>query len=190
MRTNLFLGLALCLLLSGCVTLQINQKLHRDGNVDMSVTFVASKEILTGFENITVNSAIRDRYTYTVNDGNLTYAFTDIPPGTFLFELEKGKPASFFGIESYTVEKEFHFPYYRYTYTLKPASAFAGENNTQARAMLKVITMEYTVETFGTVTATSGTKIDDSTVQFTLDPTSDLAYTIEFKDFFLWNWLG
>lgn len=182
--------LALSILLSGCVTIGVEQQLYRDGTVDMSVSFSGEEKILAGFANITINPALSEHYTYAHEAGKITYSFKRIPQGTKLFQLEPGKETSFFGIEEYTITKQFSFPNYQYRYTLTPSNALPIDQSTQAKSIMSAIKVNYTVSTFGKVVSTSGTQIDKNTVQFTLDATSETPYTIEFKDFFLNNWLG
>jgi hypothetical protein len=182
--------LAVSLLLSGCVTIGVNQQLYRDGTVDMSVSFSGEEKVLAGFQNITVNPSLSDKFTFTQEPGKLTYSFQGIPSGAKLFQMEPNKETSFFGIEEYTLTKEFSFPSYRYTYTLTPSNALPIDSNPQTKAIMSAIKVDYTVNTFGKIVSTNGAKIDDDTVQFTVDATSTTPYTIEFKDFFLSNWFG
>ena len=136
----LALSLSMILLLSGCININVEQKLKRNGHYDMDLTISTSPEykmILNGLkEGFQVDDSVKGKFDYKETDTSITYSFKDINPTTdkkLFKEIEKKEgsendmfgqtqetpDSSFIDPENIDFKKEFKFPYYEYTYTLK-----------------------------------------------------------------------
>ena len=121
------------ILTGGCVNIEVNQKLMRNGHYDIALTISTSSEykmILNGIkEGFVVDESVKNKLTYSETDTSITYSFKDLDPekDTKLFkEVEKkdgetseGPDSSFLDPKNYEFTKEFKFPYYEYTYKIK-----------------------------------------------------------------------
>jgi len=168
------------LLLTGCLNVVVNQQLHRDSTVDTAITFTADPFVLKGFENLTVNPELSDRFSYAENNGSVTYSFSRISVNSSLF---KGSSGVFPG-QTYTLEKRFFFLFYYYKYTIQ----LTGESSLSQ--FKGVANLTYVVKGFGSVSQTSGKKLDSSTVEFDVSPFESSTNTVEFRDFFITNWFS
>ncbi|MCD6464216.1 TPM domain-containing protein, partial [Candidatus Woesearchaeota archaeon] len=136
-------GLTLVLLISmvlitGCININVEQKLKRNGHYDLDLTISTSPEykiLLNGIkEDLQVDDSVRDRFEYRETETSITYSFKDIDPSTHrLFKEVEKKPGednvfgqsqqtpdfSFINPENIEFKKEFKFPYYEFTYKLK-----------------------------------------------------------------------
>ena len=131
---------------SGCVSIDVEQKLKRNGSFDMDLTVstVAEYKSVLGSvrESLQVDDSIKDRFQYSETDTSITYSFYDIDPkkDTKLFkkiggdvdtleQLSEGVDYSIFDPDNVDFEKELKFPYYEYTYTLDILPESREENN-------------------------------------------------------------
>lgn len=195
------------LLISGCVQIDIYQKIKRNGHVDMSLTFKAESMILNAFKtNIEVEPSMKSKYTYEETDDSVTYKFTDIDPfKDNLFKQEdNGKTdTSMFNKDNYHFKKEFKFPYYYYTYEIEMKDTQQEESkpktdNTEGMfdtsglesAMSNMFKVGYTIEVFGKITGTNGNKMSDNKVKFNIGINENKKYYVTFRDFFISSWIG
>ena len=110
-------------LLSGCVQIDVYQKIKRSGNVDMSLTFKAESPMILNAlkQDLEIDSSIQDKYTYEETDDSVTYKFTDIDPlkdNLFKENEDSDTDTSMLNKDNYKFKKEFKFPYYYYTYEI------------------------------------------------------------------------
>lgn len=131
------------MLLSGCVSIQVDHTLKRSGRYDLALTFKTSPEYKMLLNNIkeglVVDASVKDHFEFRDTDTSITYAFTDLEPSSDarLFEpaAEAASPATpgmvgeppglaFLDPANVRYTKTFAFPYYVYTYRLRvPAPA-------------------------------------------------------------------
>ena len=138
----LAISLSLILVLSGCINFSVDQKLKRNGHYDMDLTISTSPEykmILNGLkEGFQVDESVKNKFNYKETDTSVTYSFKDINPKTdkklfkevekkdgpnegVLGQTQETPDSSFINPENTDFKKEFKFPYYEYTYSLKIA---------------------------------------------------------------------
>ncbi len=124
----------------GCVNIDVEQKLKRNGHYDMALTISTSQEykmiLSTLKEGFVVNDSVKDKFIYSETDTSITYSFKDLDPAKdkVLFkpieekdddendmfgQTSEGPDSSFLDPKNYEFTKEFKFPYYEYTYKIK-----------------------------------------------------------------------
>jgi len=178
-RLVVILTLISMLLLSGCGTININQKLYRDGTFDLSIEVKSDNEMFInmvkeGFE----ESPVIEKATLIEQEDGLRYvlekaSFNDI-------STESGDSM----FESIGIKKEFKFPYYYYTINLKNKGAEDSEYGSMG------MSFNYVIEPFGKITDTNGVYVgeDKKSVKFNLMKSKD--YYVTFKDLFISSWFG
>jgi hypothetical protein len=191
--------------LSGCVQVDVYQKIKRSGNVDMSLTFEAESPMIlnTLKQDLEIDPSIQDKYTYEETDNSVTYRFTDIDlqkDNLFAEEVDSETDTSLLDKENYDFKKEFKFPYYYYTYEIDMTKGNTEELDAQEESLFddseidslfgEMLTIGYTVEVFGTIVETNGNRMDDNKVKFNIGVNTDKEYYVTFKDFFLSSWFG
>ncbi|MBU0979706.1 MAG: hypothetical protein KJ709_02785 [Nanoarchaeota archaeon] len=167
------------LLLSGCGTININQKLYRDGTFDLSIEIKSDNEMFTnmvkeGFE----ESPVIEKATLIEQDDGFKYilekaSFEDV-------STESGDSM----FESIGIKKEFKFPYYYYTITLKNKGSDDSEYGSMG------MSFNYIIEPFGKIIDTNGVYLgeDKKAVKFNLMKSKE--YYVTFKDLFISSWFG
>lgn len=207
---HLVLAIIFCtiILLSGCITITMNQKLYRNGHFDYSITIPLNSQLksMTGEikEEMKVPEEYENNFELIETDTSLTFLFKDIDPQkmTSLFSEKSGSDRGVtpFDPSAVNFRKEFKFPYYVFTYEVKmdddkieETSNDEDRNNSnssfQMSGMDNIVTLEFIVETFGTVIQTNGEKISRNKVKFLLNDDTKVL-KIVFKDFFLVTLLG
>lgn len=194
-------------LLSGCVQIDVYQKIKRNGNVDMSLTFKAESPMILNVlkQDLEIDPSIQDKYTYEETDNSVTYKFTNIDPTKdVLFKETKDSDTdtSMLNKDNYKFNKEFKFPYYYYTYEIDMTNEDSEkiESKEDEESLFDESEMDsmfgemfkigYTVEIFGKIVETNGNKMEDNKVKFNIGMDEDKVYYIKFKDFFLSSWFG
>lgn len=135
----LLISLISLLILSGCINIDVEQKLKRNGNYDIDLVLSTSSEykmILNGFkDSVQVDDSVKNKFEYKETDTSLIYSFKDINPlvDSVLFKKVENKSnndqgdmfgqsggadVSFLSPNNVIIDKEFKFPYYTYTYKL------------------------------------------------------------------------
>ena len=194
-KINLFILLFLSLLLiNGCVHVDVNQKLKRNGNTDLTITYKAPEMILDSLkQGMNTNTEDFENIIYQETDESIKITIKNINKE---FELDLYEDDSFddilFNKENFNLEKEFRFPYYYFTYIIN----FSHEDNIQNQdfdelnqMLNNMFKFTYTIETFGEITETNGNKLNKNKVRFNIADTNE-AYVVEFRDFFLISWIG
>ena len=173
------LALISMLLLSGCGTININQKLYRDGTFDLSIEIKSDNEMFInmvkeGFE----ENPVIEKATLIEQDDGFKYvlekaSFDDV-------STENGDSM----FESIGIKKEFKFPYYYYTITLKNKGSADSEYGSMG------MSFNYIIEPFGKITDTNGVYLgeDKKAVKFNLMKSKE--YYVTFKDLFISSWFG
>lgn len=178
-KLTIALALISMLLLSGCGTININQKLYRDGTFDLSIEIKSNNEMFINMvkEGFEESPAIEKATLIEQEDG-------------FKYVLEK---ASFKDIstergdsmfESIGIKKEFKFPYYYYTISMKNKGSEDSEYGSMG------MSFNYIIEPFGKITDTNGVYVgeDKKSVKFNLMKSKE--YYVTFKDLFISSWFG
>ncbi len=189
--------LIIVILLSGCVQAEVYQKVKRNGNFDISLTIKSESPMILNIfkQESPINPSLQDKYTYEEDETSITYKFTDLDPTKDVIFAESEEFET--GIFGYNLSKEFKFPYYYYYFELDLSEEDNGVLDSQNKGLSGIEAMfdemfkiGYTVEVFGKITETNGNRMEDNKVKFNLGPSENNIYYIEFRDFFISNWLG
>ncbi|GAH52500.1 unnamed protein product [marine sediment metagenome] len=192
-------------LLSGCVQIDVHQKIKRNGNVDISLTFKAESHMILNLlkQDLEIDPSVQNKYTYEETDNSVTYKFIDIDPNKdVIFKENENSYTDNSILNKDNYKKEFKFPYYYYTYEIDMTKENIEEVKPQndEESLFDEFEMDsmfgemfkigYTVEVFGKIVETNGNKMDDNKVKFNIGTNDDKVYYVKFKDFFLSNWFG
>lgn len=198
------------LLLSGCFQIDVSQTLHRNGDLDMTLLFAGLPDMLSDsvLEALKVNPIHEPNLVIEELDSGLQYTFTgvDVSKGPLFLDSEAldDMNSAIFSIDSYVLTREFKFPFYYYTYTIDLTDADMEEldlldsdtdteNGLFDESMLGSMTdikVRYTIDVFGKITQTSGSRMSDTRVRYRPDVLGDEVFYVTFRDFFLWSWFG
>ena len=168
--------IVLLFLLTGCVTMEVEQKLYKDGTFDLTVTITSDNpemvdffsSSLTGMENATVTE-LEDGLRYEMKDLSLDREADD--NSTFA--------------ERWGIEKEFKFPHQYITFTYDNRG-IGSERTSQMPGMTPDI--DYVFEPFGKITDTNGIRIEgENKVKFNL--MKNKKYYVTFRYFCLFPFL-
>lgn len=177
------------LFLSGCVQIELYQKIKRNGNFDMSLTFKASSKFILDSlkKDFEINPLIKDKVIYEETDNSISFTFKNINPLKDNLFLETDSQSSMLDKENYKIEKKFKFPFYYFVYEINMSN---NENNNMDSMFNNFFKISYTLELFGQVVETNGEKISKKKVQFNLLSNENEVYFVKFRDFFLFTWFG
>ncbi|MDD5455953.1 MAG: hypothetical protein PHV30_02845 [Candidatus Margulisbacteria bacterium] len=178
--------------LSGCVQIEVNQKIKRTSMIDLSIMFKAkSPEILNVVkQNIQISPKIKAKFSQQETSASVTYKFRNFDPyKDELFDdkanLTPGIQSPLMNIESYQFKKEFKFPYYVLTYSINMNNVNGNNGGDLVTGGLRA---GYTIRVFGKIIETNGSRIDKHTVKFDIGLYDKKIYYVKFKDFFLITW--
>jgi len=191
------LAIVLIVLISGCVEVNIDHKIERSGNSDIVLTFYGSPMVLDTIKDDLLSEGIPSDVYY--QEGTNSFSIIKNEIRTDEVFNTKGFDSKF--------KKEFKFPYYYYTYSITAKKVEKEEMDSKKsgkgvaydlgynvgyESAKNSIEVDYRVEVFGEITKTNGLKMSQNKVKFELDvfPEKDKTYYVEFKDFFLWSWIG
>lgn len=153
----LLVSLSFVLLVSGCVSIDVDQKLKRNGNYDISLSFSTAtgyEMILKGLkEGIHVDESVKDKFEFKETDSSIIYSFINVDPRIDKKLFKKVENAtedsedldmiqdmnvdlSFLDPENVELNRELNFPYYEYTYTFKmiPESTESEEDGVLSKS--------------------------------------------------------
>lgn len=141
-KAVIIFAVILSLLVSGCINIEVYQKLKRNGNYDLDLTISTSAEykmILNSFKQAyQVEDSVKDKFEYSETDTSITYSFKDLNPKTdvklfkdveqdassqSMFGGTSDAPdSSLFDPESFEYSRQLKFPYYEYSFqvTMNP----------------------------------------------------------------------
>lgn len=177
---------------SGCVGIDLNQKIFRDETSDINLRFTAETPLILNAlkDEVTKNLSSESDWVYSEDEKGFTLALKNTDIKT-LKSSTMGK-----GIFSQAeLKKEFKFPYYYFTYSfIETANQVEEQKSTEpydSEEFKKLVSINYNLEVFGDVVETNGLKTGENTVRFKLElePNKDKKYYVTFKDFFLRTWL-
>lgn len=186
------------ILTSGCIDVDIHQKIKWGGSSDMTITIKSENSLfLDAIKKRVIVEGAGSKFSdcvYTEDKNSFSYFCKN-----FVFVDQKENPKSPF--KNIQLQKEFNFPYYYYTYSITWAGVSTDELiNEQDTELSKSITKQiietaefnYYVEVFGEIVDTNGQKTGTNEVMFSsnLFLPEEKKYTILFKDFFLLSGLG
>lgn len=146
---------SLFLILSGCVSMSVEQRLHRDGTYDLNFTIQTDESfamMLQGMkQNLIVEDAVKDRFRFHETPTSISYIFRNIDPqrDSELFidadDIEEvalegddftmqadNADVSFLNPSNVELTREFRFPYYVFTYTLNFNGTIVGDDTTDS----------------------------------------------------------
>ena len=175
-------------LLSGCVQLDIYQKVKRNGYSDISITVKSEyPKILDSLKaGLEVDPSMQDKYIYEEIDDGVRYNFSDV--NTQKDTLFKGGETSDLPLNISNTKKEFKFPYYYYTVEITIPGEQSDDVTDGSGNGDSVI--GYTVEFFGEMVETNGHPMDDNKVKFNIVTDENKIHYVKFRDFILTNWFS
>lgn len=183
-KTLLLLIILSALLLCSCGTINLYQKLYRDGSFDLSFEVKSSSpEFLNLMKSsLEKNNNLKAKLIEEENGFKYVFDktnFRDLPTGNQLSSLE-----------SMGFKKEFKFPYYYYTLTLKNKGFDSSDADTGMSASSLGMGLNYIIEPFGKITDTNGYLLgeDKQAVKFNLMITKE--YYLTFRDNFISAYFG
>ena len=178
-RIVIFWLLLIALFLVGCGTININQKIYRDWSFDISIEVNSDNQaflnlVKDGFE----DNPITEKATIVEQESGFKYVLEKAT----IEDISTEEGNSLF--ESIGIKKEFKFPFYYYTLSLKNKGSESEEFGSFG------MSFNYMIEPFGKITDSNGVYVgeDKRVVKFNLLKTKD--YYLTFRDFFLSSWIG
>jgi hypothetical protein len=181
---------------SGCVSVDVNQKIYRDESIDISIKFSAESSYVMSMlkednmmdmlkQEITKYGDSESEWTYTENFDSFTFSSEHLDLSNKLDDT-----ATKHSILKPEITKEFKFPYYYYTYSFVKKD-LVSDDLLALYNFNELIYIDYNVEVFGKIVDTNGLKINENEVLFKMSTDSnqnEINY-ITFKDIFLRTWL-
>lgn len=189
----LIFTLILLTLFTGCIGMDINQKIYRDQTTDVSIRFSADSQAILNMGKNELTKNISSDWVYSEDEKSFTFSKKRV-------DLKTLKSSSFGAARSpfSTAEfkEELKFPYYYYTYTFiepaEPSKRKSTSINEYGEEFKNAVSLNYNLEVFGDIVETNGLKTGDNSVRFKLElePDKDKKHYVVFKDFFLRTWLN
>lgn len=185
--------------LSGCVSIDMNQKIYRDGSIDFSITFSSEVPYVLNMmkDEIANTDDLDSEWIYTEDTNSFTLSAEHMYTKDIDRDSDNAKAGAF--ISQPEITKEFKFPYYYYTYSFvekailpeDEMSTSEFEDPSEFGNINELISISYNVETFGEVVDTSGLKTSENSARFRLspEPEQEKRHYITFKDLFFRSWL-
>jgi hypothetical protein len=173
------------LLLTACASINMRQKLYRDGTSDLSLSVKSDSEFaLNMLKNAFAENPTFEGATYKETENGFSYTLNKQR-----FKEDNNSNESSY-ISNLGISKKFKFPYYYYTITLKNQGLDLSDSESEYGQIGAMgFAFDYTIEPFGKITETNGVLLDgENAVKFDLTKTKE--YSVTFKDFFLSNWFG
>ena len=176
---KIIIGLILLsVLLSGCGTVNIGQKLYRDGTFDLSMEVRSDNVMFINLAKEAFQSSQMQQGTLIEQTNGFTYYFEEISFDDFPIQDD--------AVEFIDIKREFKFPFYYYTITL----VSPGVQQTDFEFGTMGMAFNYIVEPFGKITETNGFYLGENkkAVVFNLMQTG--TYYVVFRDSFIASWFG
>lgn len=200
--------LILSVLASGCVSINVNQEIHRDSSSDISMSIDSQSPLVLNItEAIFKQNLAVENAEVSKNNTSISYSFEDVYPQeqeekyvAFLATSNNGSGEEATDFD-YDYEKDSGLMYTNFRIevdsvgNLTNLSGGEGNDDTQdsvetidlqtylkgpvGRALNSSFEFDYDIETFGTVVDTNGEKLEDGSVRFDLTKNKD--YYVEFK---------
>lgn len=172
-------------MLSGCVNMTVTQKLYRDGTSDLILELSSENEFI---RNSAFNQVMTEMEGAVVVETEKGFRITK--EGIQVSDLEDKETAGIIADTGF--KKEFKFPFYYYTITIDNKGMESPEEDEFgfAEAMMGSMAFNYVLEPFGTITETNGIYVGESKKAVKFNLLQSKVYTVTFRDFFLWSWIG
>jgi len=171
------------ILFSGCINLNVTQKINRDGSSDINLTIKSENSmLLTYFKQGIENSSLAvEKAIFSEGDNYISYYWKDVYP--------IAPEESNVSIGKISIKKEFKFPYYYITIKFDNSKNILEEyreTNNLTKEILNSIKFNYDFEVYGQIIDTNGIKLSNNKVRF--DLLENKKYYVKFRDLFLTNW--
>lgn len=190
-----FLITIIILLFTGCVNIEVNQKIKRNGNIDLSIIFKSTNSFI--LESITqdfeINPDIENKAFFEKTENSVIFKFKNINPRKeSFFKKVDDDDTPLLDQDNYNFKKEFKFPYYYFIYEIGEQKNDTIDEDLQKLGNLfdNMMKINFNIEVFGTIIETNGNQINKNKVSFESTLTSEDYYYIKFRDFFLFTWIG
>lgn len=183
---------------SGCVSLNVNHEIHKDGSSDIGIEVQSDSQIVRSslkeqFESsFAVENAVLDE-----GDSSFSYKFENVYPqqqeerfSESLRSNQEGESEN----SGFSYEKDSGLIYTHFTLRMNSTgfdssdSNFSSEYSQFGESLSSGLEMNYNVEPFGEVVGTNGQEMEDGRVRF--DLTEDKEYYVEFKALSADVWLS
>lgn len=120
----ILLLLFLLTIFNGCLNVNIEQEIKRNGSFNMEITFHSDIPMAVSNieEELELNSALEEFVTIKTTSNSVTYIFTNVDPtqnNLFINLNSSTSKSSLFKSKSYNLSKEFKFPFHYYRYEIK-----------------------------------------------------------------------
>lgn len=203
MKSVILLSIIMMFFLSGCISIDIYQKIKPGGEYDMTIEFGLPEMMMHGMteqddfeENMSssINPEFRDRVSVNLTDSGFAYVFKNLKFGEseqFFIEEESNETSG----QMSPGEMEFIDPnLYEYEdkgssilYTIhipEDESAQDDESGMNSEMLSQMFSVTYTVETFGDIIETNGVVDEQNSrrVEFDIDLLTGGDYYVEFKN--------
>ncbi|MBI2124941.1 hypothetical protein HYU08_00120, partial [Candidatus Woesearchaeota archaeon] len=166
--------LVVALLLVGCGSISFVQKIYPDWTFDLSVEVSSDNEyFLNAARSSFEESPSFEKATLVELDNGFRYNLEKVS----VEETATSEQGAIY--ESIGIKKEFKFPYYYYTITLKNKGIEDNEFGSFG------MSMDYNLEPFGKITDTNGVYIGDDKKSVKFNLLKEKEYYITFRHFFL-----
>lgn len=183
---KILIGLILlCILLSGCGTINIRQKLYRDGTFDLSMEVLSDNVMFINLVKEGFQSSQMQQGTLIEQTNGFTYYFEKITFDDF--------PVQEDAVEFIDIEREFKFPFYYYTITLVSPGVQQTDMDLGTMGMdfgTMGMAFNYILEPFGKIKETNGMYLGENKKQVLFNLMQTGTYYVTFRDFFLSSWIG
>jgi hypothetical protein len=181
--------LCLAVISSGCVSLNVNHEIHKDGSSDIGINVQSDSQI--------VRNALKERFKSSLavenaileeGDNSFNYRFENVYPQKQEQRFsEVVRPSSEQNSSSsgFDYEKDSGLLYTHFTLRMKSTGIDTSDTNYPSQysqlgqSLTSSMELNYNVDPFGTIVDTNGQKLSDGRVRF--DLTEDKDYYVEFK---------
>jgi len=177
---------------SGCVSINVNQEIHKDGSSDVGIEVESDTQLVrTSIKDTMESSMAVENAVLNEGDNSFTYRFENVYPQTQEDRFSETISSTGSGTQSsnsmFNYEKESGIVYTYFTLRMNSTgfdasgsdSAESGEGGQFGDSLGSSMEFNYDVDTFGTVVDTNGQEMSDGSIRF--DLTEDKDYYIQFK---------
>ena len=204
MKKTLLIFIVALIFIGGCVNIDIEQKIKRNGLVDMSFEITTSMPMILDElkESIVLSNENEFPFEVVEKENGIAYVFENIDPAQANLFEQDDEDVPLDSISNLQVSYEFRFPYYYYTIEIDMSDsqnnlenksaeeislgeAFDMVGDEMSELFAEMFKITYTLETFGKITDTNGELISSNTVKYNLNDVPDDKVFVEFRDIFL-----
>jgi hypothetical protein len=206
LRAGIFVALAV--VVSGCVSIDVNQEINKDGSSDIGIEVESDSQVArTTVKEAIESSMMVENAVLEEGDNSFAYKFEDVYPqlqeGRFSETVGSRASAAESSNSMFDYEKDSGLVYTRFTLRMN-STGFGNSNSMDGsssgseyaelgrqfgESLSSGMEFNYDINTFGTVVDTNGQKMSDGSIRF--DLTQDKNYYVEWKalsaDLFLSN---